>query len=476
MGVKNFNAIAHQQEIVPRDRQDYAYVIGDLSNLCVMSLFSVASRMKNEEIASVWMRYGPYEAKIDESSFMVEMCIADQADMIIRRTVDRIMEFVNDAEKYFGDTLKEIILITDPPEEYVYKFPNSKDALLIGGCEELLDEWKKENGFTDDDTELIFNAKQGERERRREMMKKTAKVVTVTRGSEVHVATDDYEEFKIIAEEESFDPDLRKISKLLYHSLYFVDKLNLLSLAPRVHEELMRRCADRRVKIIESESEADLCLKAYYIEHHNLERTLVISADTDYWFIFGDCEAVDVVSSQDRITNGRNAFSMWSDIFMTRAPVMLRMYLSRLSALIGNDYTLGNFILDVKPKNSPMKMKDFTETVRKLFNISSSWKEMVASPRSNLGYIARTMARSDFVLPSEEKISPGDRLKRSFTLIDQAILSRFHDEKVKTGKQLFDGYLMTILIHMNFMNYVGTRPPSCKVKEIDSERFNFEDC
>ena len=435
MGVKGFNEIVRKQPIVAN--QDYKYILCDLSNLVITSLFSTYSKMRDESaITSNFIETEHYKAL---STKLILLDVHTQLESIVGGVVKRLREFVNVFFKRFSD-LSRVVMITDPSSDYDYSI-NLTKSNTIQACDlTLLDKWIEINEMEAIDGVLHFNSKKETREKRTQYMSVKPKFTIIDKSNdEVIIESTEHEIL-----DEYTEGELMEIANKLRQSLWFTDKTNLLNLIPMIHNRFIET-ADERVLILESEAEADPCIKAYYNSNFYGERALVVSADTDYWFLFGEVEMVDVVSVLDDPSHSRNPFQFWSGIFKSISPTFLRMCIARSSALLGNDYTQGLSIININ---------DFESVIAKLFNIGSSFEDIVPRNRTNLYRITNTMTNQVLELPKGD--SPLERLQRSFKGIDMAILSQLDNDKVKTSKRFFNGYYETILIYLNFMIYSHT--------------------
>lgn len=442
MGVNDFNEIIKKQ---PPVKNNYKFIIYDFSNIVVISLFSNFSRLR-EEFGVESLTIGNFKAYLENGDGLILIDVRTQIEKLLDWIVDRLRDTIKARFSEFSN-LKQIYMITDPQTDYDYTFQITKKSQINAIDLDLFNTWIDINEIAPDNDGVIhFNSKKEERIKRSKYMSVPTINILDSSTNELVVSTKNYEIFN----EEKSDRDLNFLYRVLAQSLYFVDKHHLLKLIPLVQNRFIDLIKNESldVKFLESAGEADPCIKAFYESKLFTEPTLIISADTDYWFLFGEIEDVDVVPPSLPTSLAKNPFTFWSKLFKSNSPMFLRLCIARASALLGNDYTQHLRIIAIDK---------FEEVITKLFNIENNHFEDIPPSRArNLTRITNTMSRQKIDIPKWKKgLSPVEIIKRTFKAIDSAIVAQLYDEKSEKlrAKEFFNGYYETLLIYANYDLY-----------------------
>ena len=456
MGVNDFNEIVKRQPVV---KTNYKNIIYDFSNLVVIALFSNYTRLRDEFGVSK-LTIGDFKAVLANGAEYVLLDVGDQAQLLVQWSVERMRETIVAHFKEIP-TLEMVYLITDPPTDYDYTFPVNKKSKINAIDLDLYNAWFDLNKITPDESGVIhFNSKREERIKRSKYMSVPMLRITTESANAANdendeselLATSDYSEIEERMKLEDIDDELEKLFRTIKQSLFFVDKHHLLKLIPLIQRELLNVIESEKlnVRFLESSGEADPCIKAFYEAELYTQPTLVISADTDYWFLFGEVEDVDVATptKPGQPLLARNPFNYWSKLFKSSSPMFLRLCIARASALLGNDYTQHLRIVGIDR---------FEEVIPKLFNIEDqSFTEIQPSRARNLSRITRTMSSQSIEVPQWRRgLRPDEIIKRTFKPIDSSILAQLSDpkcEKLK-AREFFNGYYETLLIYANYDLY-----------------------
>ena len=442
MGVNDFNEIIKKQ---PPVKNNYKFIIYDFSNIVVISLFSNFSRLR-EDFGVESLTIGNYKAYFDNGDALILLDVKSQIEKLLTWIIERLWETIKTRFSEFSN-LKEIYMITDPQTDYDYTFQITKKSQINAIDLDLFETWIDINEITPDENGVIhFNSKKEERIKRSKYMSvPTIKIIDISTNENL-VSTKDYKIF----DEAKVEKDLNYLYRVISQSLYFVDKHRLLKLIPLVQNKFIDLIKKNslNVRFLESAGEADPCIKAFYESELFTEPTLIISADTDYWFLFGEVEDVDVVSPNLPTSLAKNPFTFWSKLFKSNSPMFLRLCIARASALLGNDYTQHLRIIAIDK---------FEDNIIKLFNIEeNNFQDIPSSKARNLMRITRTMSKQKIEIPKWKKgLSPVEIIRRTFKAIDSAIVAQLYDEKSEKlkAKEFFNGYYETLLIYANYDLY-----------------------
>lgn len=442
MGVNDFNEIIKKQ---PPVKNNYKFIIYDFSNIVVISLFSNFSRLR-EDFGVESLTIGNYKAYFENGDDLILLDVKSQIEKLLTWIIERLWEMIKTRFSEFS-SLKEIYMITDPQTDYDYTFQITKKSQINAIDLDLFETWIDINEIAPDENGVIhFNSKKEERIKRSKYMSVPTIKIRDTSTNEILVSTKDYKTF----DEEKAEKDLNYLYRVISQSLYFVDKHHLLKLIPLVQNKFIDLIKKNslNVRFLESAGEADPCIKAFYESELFTEPTLIISADTDYWFLFGEVEDVDVVSPNLPTSLAKNPFTFWSKLFKSNSPMFLRLCIARASALLGNDYTQHLRIIAIDK---------FEDIIIKLFNIEeNNFQDIPSSRARNLMRITRTMSKQKIEIPKWKKgLSPVEIIRRTFKAIDSAIVAQLYDEKSEKikAKEFFNGYYETLLIYANYDLY-----------------------
>lgn len=451
MGVSDLNEIVKD---FPRakSRQDYEYVIIDYSNLITVLLMrhlstKVSTLPRTNEIDfKYWTVHG---------DGLIVCDVHQQNERLINAVVDDTASIIS---RLVYPSLKEIILVIDPTGTYDYHYVYNDVVKMSCVDVDMFNHWIELIGNEHSDSyDITFNSKEKEKAIRNETKKK-AKLPTITithKESNQIIEINDYTRFKNPDEllkslelkfnEEAVN-EFKRICAVLHHCTYFLNKNNVFGIVKIIKSEMIKRMLDKEnVRFLCSQTEADVFIKAYFAKYIKDKQTLILSNDTDYDILFGEIECVDVgLVSPFSPSKAVNPYSYWTALFDTEDKRMLRNLLARISALLGNDYTCHERRIVCSGKT--------IEYIPQLFNINGSVHSQI-DVRSSTS-ISKLFTRARLCHKPME-----DELEVSFTHVDRAIMD---------NDEYFKGYYETLLIYLNYQQYVQ----SSEIETIDDKERN----
>lgn len=452
MGVTDLNKIVQKFPIVKFDDMDYDNVVIDCSNLITTFMMRHIPRLPH--VSRV--QFGQYLIRATKNELIAED-LEEQIKYVCGNIIHDLNEIINKCHSNFSN-LKRIILVSDPSFEYQYKFISNDDVKMDQIHKVLFNKWIENRKYEIKDEKNInisFSSKEDERELRKKQLtyEKSFEISVEDENGEIIFQTSNYSDFWKEPEDEKYN----ELFNLIYHMTYLINKANCRRLISIIQNEIVKLISTiEHVKIdyYRSNTEADIFIKAYWDKNLKMDRTLVLSNDTDYNILFGECENVDTtVISPFNISNIHSPYQYWSSIFQTNNVIILRALLARLSALLGNDYTCHTrkIVCDTDPKF------DLIETLIKIFNFKdvdiSKCEEPKISKSTSLSKFY-SLAKLNFA-----KISPSIyEMKKKITGRQndkfEDIYHFLHiDKSIISDDVYFNKYYETLLIYLNYNFY-----------------------
>lgn len=322
MGVNDFNTlvITYGRRLVGKRKFDK--IIIDASNLFHRYLSAVLAELKRT--------YGTFELFGG-----IKATLPTQAAYVVVHTFSSITMYINKLLRQYSP--KQIYLVLDPLGEGV--------EYIIDGNSEFIDK---------DYIHILFpNYRDGEHNVRSVCLKeneqrKRAGVNEIEKGLERIKGYWDKSDEGLDDETVSYlDEQLRHIVK---DTLYLSSQHNVIGLARALLSLLTKEFKSKSdtVIFVRAYCEADLLIKNLANEP---VPTLVISADTDYYFILSDfehCYCMDVKSGSPIYSPKELWMNMLEDAYSYDIII-------RLSPLFGNDYTVHKGIIGAKNGDDVIK-------------------------------------------------------------------------------------------------------------------------
>lgn len=424
----------------------YTNVIIDCSNLITTFIMRHLSSL--EYTSQITFRN--YVVKMDRAE-LIMLSIDDQIELIIRKVIADTIDLISKCKLWFP-FVENIILVSDPVGEYNYKYTFNKRIKMTNIDNMMFYHWLKLRKMEKSKIyDIRFNSKEEEKKIRiKSQASQRLNPITVFQNNKVVEVFNEYE----FPEVE--DMELNRIHHILRHCSYFIKRGNAMKLIPMIQQQLIETFKDdSKVKYFCSATEADVFIKAYYMNYLEDEYTLVISNDTDYSILFGEIETVDVVTlTPFQRFEIRNPYSYWSSLFDCEGE-NLRLILARLSALLGNDYTCHKRQLVCDPNT--------VEDWPMLFNAADrSIEEEVTYKRStNIGKLLRlSQEYYDTDLLKQYEDDEKYVKAKMFKHVDAAVME---------NDEFFKSYYETLLIYMNIEYYYQyTEMESVDVQDVAS--------
>lgn len=459
MGVADLNKIVKNFRKADR-KFDRIYI--DASNLIVTFIH----RHLNNLPRCNTMRSGPFWAQIvdlnartrDQTQFFA-LDRTDQFDdvsnCIIKDTNELIMDYSN-----MLNPDGRFVLVSDPfrAEPYFYQYNDEIKMTCVS--RDMFNHWLQVNDKTFDGSAINFSSKEEEHERRAAAAPKTkVQVFCDLISTEPIFETSNYSDFdegaNLDVDEDTRaildDPECIKLFEFIREGLYFVNRRTLLRSIPGFQYRLAEYAGrSNNVDYLISKSEADIFIKSRYLSEP--KPSLIISNDTDYDMLFG--EMPDVCTTPLSAKRVVCPFDYWSNLFETKEPSTLRLILCRMSALLGNDYTV--------KKRQVVADKDTLEYWPYLFNIKSH--QILDAPdlgrRSSIGKLLQSCKSAYRPLDRSrlQTLSYSQRI-RALALMNREDMFRHIDKAIMTEApiEFFNGYFETIMIYTNAQFYDGYR-------------------
>lgn len=450
MGVKDLNKLIKNMPYVTGVERDYAYVIVDCSNL----------------ITTFLMRHLVKFPKTDEITFSNYSVTCEKPELIVIDYQEQVRHLVNGVLDDLKDiylkcksfeSFKRMILVSDPTGEYKYKYIYNDDVKMTCIDNKSFSKWAEIKGFKfeDEEYDITFTSKEEEKKVRVAVMaQQVLPRITITRRGEVVLETNTYEEFADYSKE-GLDPELSRIYRILYQSTLLIKHKCVFDIVPVVQREIAKWISDKTdIDYYLSDTEADIFIKAYYHEFIKREKdedekVLVVSNDTDYVILFGECkDAAYTVLSPFNLSKIRSPYAYWTDVFGDMNTRVLRMLLARLSALYGNDYTCH--------KRKIVCEEETVNLLPFIFNVNgdSVDDDMDLPPRKSISrFIKDAMVTyHETKAKIDDKVSKGI-LKEGSVVYQMMNSFRHIDKVVLRDPKLFIGYFETLLIYMNYAYY-----------------------
>ena len=477
MGVKDFNKIIDQFPQAPRKRE-YINVMIDCSNLLTTYLMRSYSELEFTEKIT----FKNYIVSVADHGKLIPFDIQQQIEKIIKAVITSTDQLV---KKLIGmhPSLKfgNFIFVSDPVTAYDYEYIWNDDCQMSCVNNQLFNEWLEIKGLQDLDFDkdicIRFNSKEAEKQNRVKQQSaqkmKNIKIIN-RRTNEIVFDDNDYSLFENSEFLDSIeDSELKRIYKILFHATYFCKNSRVMGLSPIAKQALVdwlngknrekETNSDTNVtyKYLLSETEADIFMKAYYFKNLDSEQTLILSNDTDYNFLFGEFDNVDVgIISGGNII--RSPFQFWSEMFGTRNKRLLRLGLCRLSAMFGNDYTChkGMIVCESKvTKFLPMLFNSSKD--KRLFEITDVIEQLgFKTKRSNLArfieqssiYCRKNMEKIDTLKQNVINSKENEKVINTMNYLQANMFNHIDDLALK-DPDYFLGYFETLLIYTNFEHY-----------------------
>ena len=487
MGVSDLNKIVRD---FPRakSKQDYEYVIIDYSNLITvllmrhLSVKAATLPRTNEIVFTKWVVKG---------EGLIVCDVHQQTERLTNAVIDDTMNMLT---RLVYPSLREIILVVDPTGAYDYHYVYNDETKMSCVDVDLFNHWLELRGEEYAESyDITFNSKEKEKAIRNETKKKAKLPIIsiINKENSKTLEINDYTKFsnsdELLSEFEDLDEvsvkEFKRICTILHHCTYFLNKNNAFGITRIIKSEIIKRTIDREnIRFLCSQSEADVFIKAYFSKYIKDKQTLIVSNDTDYDILFGEIECVDVcLVSPFNPREAVNPYSYWTALFDTEDKRMLKNLLARISALLGNDYTCHERRIVCDSKT--------IEFVPRLFNINGS----VALPieaRSTTN-IFKLFARARLCYSqmqreneSEEILEDADTRKPEVAISDvhtpsvtyasvhtPSVTYAHVDKSITDNDEYFKGYYETLLIYLNYQQYVH----SSEIETIsDKERNEIE--
>lgn len=450
MGVKDLNKLIKNMPYVTGVERDYAYIIVDCSNL----------------ITTFLMRHLVKFPRTDEIAFKNYTVTCERPELIVidyneqvKRLVNGVLDDLKDIYlkcKSF-DSFKRMILVSDPTGEYQYKYVYNDDVKMTCIDNKSFSKWADIKGFEcgGDEYDITFTSKEEEKKVRvASMAQQLLPRITITRRGEVLMTTDTYEEF---ADADSLEPELKRIYKILYQSTLLIKHKCVFDVVPVVQREIAKWVIEQDdVEYYLSATEADIFIKAYYHEFIKDEmeegdKVLVVSNDTDYVILFGECEDVAyTVLSPFNLSKIRSPYAYWTDVFGDMNTRVLRMLLARLSALYGNDYTCH--------KRKIVCEEETVNLLPYIFNVNGDEvdDDIDLPPRKSISRFIKDARLTYQETRAKLDAKVEKKIVKEGSVVYQMMNSFRHiDKVVLADPKLFIGYFETLLIYMNYAYYTA---------------------
>ena len=319
MGVKDFNKLIEIYGI-SQVVKHFDTIVIDASNLFHTYLSATYSAMKKE--------YGTYE------NGGVKLDLMTQCIHVISHTFYTVKSYINALMNSYKPS--NIYLVMDPIKTPDYTIDTGKDGISF----EYLKILYPKIEFNEGSRHLIHvNMKEQEQKRRKGNDKIQNELDKLNKIEEVDEAIKNNEELKKCLEE------ITKESMLLgsQHKIIILSE----SLIPLLIKEFKDK---NEFHIVRSKGEADLFIKnLVYIMPHT--STLVLSRDTDYYFLLSDfewCYCTDI----KRGCPIYNPSSIWKNILDDDFSYETVI---RLSPIFGNDYTTHKTIISAQKNDDVIK-------------------------------------------------------------------------------------------------------------------------
>ena len=456
MGVTDLNKLIATGKPVKRD--DYEYVIIDMSNMLITYLFRWYARLPTAEE----IEFENYTVKIPGGKLIIEN-INEVMLQLKEGVLTDVMSVVGKLKTYYSN-LKSVILVSDPTTVYKYQYIYNNDIHMHCVDNDLFNEWIKFNNHEIEDYDNIsidFSSKEEERATRIKSQMVEKPIQIVNKNGDVVVTINDYNELATDPE----DNELKHIYHVLYTCTYFMKRSRLMKLMSYIQDAIINYTeSNDLLEYYFSKGEADIFIKAYYYkfidDKASTHRTLVMSNDTDYFMLFADTPLVDTVKISPFNPNDvYNPSEFWSSLLSINPSKtsLMRCIIARISALFGNDYTCHQRKLVADPKVIPALRCFFDiDEYDDVHDITMSAASLTYKLRANIDTIHEEIDKMVQELYSKYENDPSIskyrtyEYSRMFKFIDSAIV---YDAVKRNDPRFFNGYYETLLIYTNFRTY-----------------------
>lgn len=394
MGIQGLNSLV--KTCTPEKPQSYDKIIIDGSNLIFNKLTRQVSQLKKLYILNEWK-------SIDKD-------IIFQTKFIINNCANDILTFIYACKSKFN--CDSIYIVIDPLESPSYHVSADLSYISEDNTDTILKNNKYITTILHEDeinsnSIVEFNIKHEEQESRK---KKTSKQDLISN----ELAK--LEQLKISDEENDSEAKLEQLKSIFEQSYLYLSNSDLIKLSYIVMLNVEMQSRNENIHIIDAIDEADLVIKNIAYENKDY-KTLIISADTDYYVLFSDSENVHITN----ITLNENIYSpykCWKN-FLENAYSYDSVI--RAAPLYGNDYTIHENVISAT--------RNFND-MRDLFNINDRFNELKRNRRKTISSVTE-----------KYKIENITHVLK----IDEMI----HDY----NEEYFKKYYLSVIIYKNWFKY-----------------------